>query len=154
MERIEIPVEIHFKAVDGKKFSSEAECTKYEYLLAKYMTSNRHKTCEDGEGHVHHFFYVNDLTEELKQVMDWCWYLLGYRPYLKDGIFNRGQAWDHGWLWLPWEEQYCEGPTPELGTINDFIELQKECIAGYKHSLTMAEQIKNTPGPRFNNGSK
>ena len=146
MERIEIPAEVYFIAKNKKKFLNEAECLRYEYLLDKYCNSARHRVCEDGEGHGHNFFYIK--KEEISEICEWSWHFLGYRPWFKDGSYQKWTTFTEGWVWLPWEEQYAEGCTPELGTIEEFIELQEECIAGYKHSLTMAEQIKNTPGPR------
>ena len=61
MERIEVPAEIYFKASDGKKFYSETECHRYEFLSDKYMNKERHAVCEDGEGHLHNFFFACNI---------------------------------------------------------------------------------------------
>ena len=146
MERIEIPAEVYFVARDKKKFLNEADCMRYEYLLDKYNNSNRYRLLEDGEGHAHHFFYIN--KEEIPEICEWSWYFLGYRPWFKDSTYLKWNTFTAGWVWLPWEEQYSEGCTPELGLIDEFIELQKECITNYEHSLINAEQVKSIKGGR------
>jgi hypothetical protein len=148
MERIEIPAKIYFKANDGKEFTKEADCVRYEYLLNKYMTTDRHKTCEDGEGNIHHFFFACN-REDMIDICDWSMFLLGYRPRFTDSALPKWEAWERGWLWLPYDDAYSGFPAPELGTVTDFIELQKDSIKAYKSALTDAEQIRNTPGPRI-----
>lgn len=140
MERIEIPAEVYFVARDKRKFLNEAECTRYEYLLDKYTSLDRHRAIQDGEGHEQHFFYIS--KEEISEICEWSWYLLGYRPWFRDGTYRKWDSFEKGWVWLPWEEQYSDGPTPELGTIDEFIDLQKETVKSYQDTIEAAELLK------------
>lgn len=140
MERIEIPAEVYFVARDKKKFLNEAECVRYEYLLDKYKDLARHRVIQDGEGHPQHFFYIS--KEEISELGEWSWHFLGYRPWFRDGTYHKWDSFEKGWVWLPWEEQYSEGPTPELGTIDEFLELQKETIKSYQDTIEAVELLK------------
>ena len=147
MERIEVPAEVYYKAKDSKKFLKEEDCQRYEFLSEKYMNKDRHAVCEDGEGHDQHFFFAA-AKEEIIEICDLSYYLFGYRPRIVDSKLDTWMNWTRGWLWIQYEGPFEYGPCPELCTVSDFIELQKECINNYKSALTVAEQIRNIPVPR------
>lgn len=145
MERVEIPAEVYFKAFDGKKFYSETECHRYEFLSGKYLNKVRHAICEDGEGHVHNFFFACN-KDDIIEICELSKYLLGYRPQYVETA-PKWKDFERGWLWVAYDSDGY-GPVPALGMVSDFIELQEEGMNSYKHSLHLAQQIKNTPGPR------
>lgn len=145
MERIEVPAEVYFKAFDGKKFYSETECHRYEFLSDKYMNKEHHAICEDGEGHIHNFFFAC-TKDDIIEICELSKYLLGYRPQYVESA-PKWENFECGWLWVDYDiDEY--GPVPALGTVSDFIELQEECARSYNEAVQIAKQIRNLPGPR------
>lgn len=146
MERIEIPAEVYFKAFDGRKFYSEIECQRYEFLSEKYMNKERHAICEDGEGHTHNFFFACN-KDEITEICELSKFIVRFCPKYVESA-PKWENFECGWLWVDFDvDEY--GPVPALGTVSDFIELQEECAKSYNDAVLIAKQIRNIPGPRI-----
>lgn len=69
MERIEIPAEVYFKAFDGKKFTTQEDCEKYERLYNKWWKSHdNHREFEGVEGELCHAYWV-ETKEDVEEIL-------------------------------------------------------------------------------------
>lgn len=68
MERIEIPAEVYFKAKDGKKFSRQEDCERYESLYDKWQVSELYREFENVEGQLCYAYWIGS-KEELDEVI-------------------------------------------------------------------------------------
>jgi hypothetical protein len=87
MERIEIPAEVYFKAFDGKKFTKQEDCEKYERLYAKWWKSKDHREFEGIEGELCHAHWT--ITKEDVEEVIWLAHYLHHSPtrnYIKDYV--------------------------------------------------------------------
>ena len=66
MERVEIPVDVYFKANDGKKFRLQEDCEKYERALDKWW--NVRREFENVEGQLCYAYWV-ESKEELDEII-------------------------------------------------------------------------------------
>lgn len=133
MERIDTVFDTIYKAKDGRKFRTENSCLRYEYLLDKY--SSVHRVINDGEGRVNHFFYI-DNAKEAEECAELAEVFLHYRCRLNPDV-----NYEKCVIWVPYDDLDGSMPTPFIGTINDFIDIQKDMIDAYSESLSEAEDI-------------
>jgi hypothetical protein len=85
MERIEIPVEVYWKSKQGKKFTSQEDCEKYERLFDKWQATNLYREIENVEGQLCYCYWV-ETKEELDEII-WLIYHKFYTStcnYVKD----------------------------------------------------------------------
>ena len=68
MERIEIPATAYWQANDGRRFTSQEDCEKWESLYPKWTNSIRYREFENEEGQPCYAFWL-ETKEELKEIL-------------------------------------------------------------------------------------
>ncbi len=68
MERIEIPATAYWQANDGKRFTSQEDCERWELLYPRWTNPVRYREFENEEGQLCYAFWVEtkeDLDDSL-----------------------------------------------------------------------------------------
>ena len=68
MERIEVPVTAYWQANDGKRFTSQEDCERWELLYPKWTNPVRYREIENEEGQLCYAFWI-ESKEDLKEVL-------------------------------------------------------------------------------------
>lgn len=68
MERIEVPATAYWQANDGKRFTSQEDCEKWESLYPKWTNSIRYREFENEEGQLCYAFWIEN-KEELEEAL-------------------------------------------------------------------------------------
>ena len=68
MERIEMPVTAYWQANDGKHFSSQEDCERWESLYPKWTNPVRYREFENEEGQLCYAFWI-ETKEDLEDII-------------------------------------------------------------------------------------
>ena len=68
MERIEIPAEVYFKAKDGKKFRTQEDCERWEFLYDIWTDPSVYREFENEDGQLCYAFWIK-TKEELEDAI-------------------------------------------------------------------------------------
>jgi hypothetical protein len=68
MERIEIPATAYWQANDGKRFTSQEDCERWESLYPKWTNSVRYREFENEEGQLCYAFWI-ETEADLKDIL-------------------------------------------------------------------------------------
>ena len=135
MERIEIARDCVYKSIDNQKFSTEEECVRYEYLLAKY--ADRHKTLVAADGRVNNFYKIFS-TDEAHEVAEFARYKVGYYC-----IPDPNTDYQNAIIWIPNDNMDGYGPCPTMGLLSDFIQEQRDAIDEYSSIIVEAQALEH-----------
>ncbi len=63
MERIEIPATVYWQSSYGKRFTTQADCEKYERLYLKWQNPIRYRELENVKGQLCYVYWVESVEE-------------------------------------------------------------------------------------------